>query len=184
MRVSHREAGPRDRVGRQVIDRCGIRACGRLGGQNALGTGHFPELRLGGLVTSRVVAGHPATLAHAAPNRGLYLVPRQNRVHVLRPVRGERLIDQNRVHVVRPGVLRLQLGPRRRRRVYRCPGAGPLGVGEALVLCSINSAEGVAGGLGAAGVGAARAGLLVRGNSAAPLGRLPARIRPGKSRRP
>eukprot|EP00964_Phaeocystis_antarctica_P150311 scaffold117697_cov69-Phaeocystis_antarctica.AAC.2 len=165
MRVGLREAGPLDRVGRGVINRCGVPACG-LGGQNALGTGHFSEVRLGGPVASRVVAGHPATLAHAAPNRFLHVVPRQNRVDVLRPA----------------GLLRLQFGPRRRRRIHREAGAGPLGVGEAVVPRGVTSAGGVAGRLVAVGVGAARAGLRVRGDSAtrevAPLGRLAARIRP------
>merc|ERR1719324_527800 len=152
MRAGLRVAGTGDRFGRGVINRRGIPARG-LGGLNALGTGHFSELRLGGPVTGRVVAGHPATLAHAAPNRGLHIVPRQKRVHFLRP----------------GGLLGLQFmggSSRRRRRVHGCPGARPLGVGEAVV---------------PGGVGAARAGLLVRGNSAtrevAPLGRFPDRFR-------
>ena len=61
-------------------------------------------------------------------------------------------------------------------------GAGPLGVGEAVVPRGVASSGGVAGRFVAVGIGAARAGLRVRGNSAtrevAPLGRFAARIHP------
>ena len=162
VRVGLRVAGPRDGVGRGVINRCGIPAC-RLGGLNAFGTGHYSELRLGGPVTLRVVALHPAANAHAARRRGLRVVPRQNRVHVVRPA----------------GFRHLQFVRRRRRRRRRVreAGAGPNGVGEAVIARRVTAA-----GVSAGGIRAARAGLVVWRHGAtweaAALGRFPARVRP------
>eukprot|EP00964_Phaeocystis_antarctica_P007947 scaffold4280_cov63-Phaeocystis_antarctica.AAC.2 len=86
VRVGLRIAGPRDGLGRGVINRCGICSSSRLGRQNALRAGHFSEVRLGCHVTLRVVAGNPATLAHAARDRSLHPVPRQRLADVSLPL--------------------------------------------------------------------------------------------------